>query len=90
MYHGNFDELKDEYCYARYLIFTAKNIANDQQDEFTTFRHVDDMSYSITNLKTNHYKSAFRSLYSIFDKIAYFINRFFDLNDISNDHRITF
>ena len=40
------------------------------------------MSHSITNLKASHYKSAFRTLYSLFDKIAYFINRFFDLNDI--------
>ncbi|MBD0784286.1 hypothetical protein FX995_21680 [Pseudoalteromonas flavipulchra] len=48
------------------------------------------MSHSITNLKASHYKSAFRTLYSLFDKIAYFINRFFDLNDIKYDHKISF
>ncbi|MBL4898519.1 MAG: hypothetical protein JKX76_02600, partial [Colwellia sp.] len=36
------------------------------------------------------YKSAFRTLYSLFDKIAYFINRFFDLNETLHDHKISF
>lgn len=91
VYHGNFDEIKNDYCYARYLTFIAQNIPNEQAHIFNmTYPHVNDMSYSITNIKTNHYKSAFRTLYSIFDKIAYFINRFFDLNDIGKDHRISF
>lgn len=90
-YHGNFDELKNDYCYARYLFFSAKNIPSDHEYFFNkTYPHVDDMAYSITNLKASHYKSAFRTLYSLFDKIAYFINRFFDLNDIEYDHKISF
>lgn len=91
VYHGNFDELKNDYCYARYLIFSAKNIPSDHEHFFNkTYPHVDDMAYSITNLKASHYKSAFRTLYSLFDKIAYFINHFFDLNDIEHDHKISF
>lgn len=90
-YHGNFDELKDEYCYARYLVFTAKDIPHDQIDLFNSENsHVNDMTYTITNLKSHHYKSAFKTLYSLFDKIAYFIHRFFDLNTIDNDHKISF
>ena len=90
-YHGNFDELKNDYCYARYLTFLAKNIPNYQEHFFNkTYPHVDDMAHSITNLKASHYKSAFKTLYSLFDKIAYFINRFFDLNDIDYDHKISF
>lgn len=88
-YHGNFDELKDDYCYARYLVFSAKNMTNDQKHFFNdTYYHVDDMSHSITNLKAQHYKSAFKNLYAIFDKIAYFMNRFFDLNNIEKDSKI--
>lgn len=91
MYHGNFDELKNDYCYARYLVFSAKNIPNDQEHFFNnTYPHVEDMSHSITNLKASHYRSAFKTLYSLFDKVAYFINRFFDLNDIKHDHKISF
>jgi hypothetical protein len=48
------------------------------------------VAHSINNLKASHYKSAFRTLYSLFDKIAYFINRFFDLNDTKYDSKISF
>jgi len=90
-YHGNFDELKNDYCYGRYLFFSAKNIPSDQPHFFNnTYPHVDDMCHTITNLKASQYKSAFRTLYSLFDKIAHFINRFFDLNDLKYDHRISF
>jgi len=91
MYHGNFDELKNDYCYARYLVFEAKDIDNDQIHLFNdTYPHCNDMAHTITNLKASHYKSAFKTLYSIFDKIAYFIHRFFDLNDIKKDRTISF
>ncbi|MCC3859111.1 hypothetical protein IB289_22395 [Vibrio parahaemolyticus] len=89
VYHGNFDEIKNDYCYARYLIFSAQNIPNNQEHFFnTTYPHVDDLAHTVTNLKAHHYKSAFRILYSIFDKIAYFLNSFFDLNDV--DARVYF
>lgn len=91
MYHGNFDELKNEYCYARYIFFTALNMSQDSKHIFNnTYPHVDDMSYSVTNLKSSHYKNAFRTLYSLFDKISYFLHRFFELNDIKDDNKISF
>lgn len=88
-YHGNYDELKNDYCYARYLIFSAKDIPDDTPHIFnSTYQHVDDMSHSINNLKVAHYKSAFRAIYSLFDKIAYFLSRFLDLHEIKHDSRI--
>lgn len=89
-YHGNFDELKNDYCYARYLIFSAENIPNDTSHFFnSTYQHVEDMSHSIDNLKIGHYKSAFRTLYSLFDKLAYFMSRFLDLNELKDDKMIS-
>lgn len=89
-YHGNYDELKNDYCYARYLIFSAKDIADDHPHIFnSTFQHVDDMTYSINNLKVAQYKSAFRAIYSLFDKIAYLMSRFLNLNDIKHDKKIS-
>ncbi len=89
-YHGNYDELKNDYCYARYLIFSSKDIPNDTPHMFnSTYQHVEDMTHSINNLKVAQYKSAFRTLYSLFDKIAYLISRFFDLNDLKHDHLIS-
>jgi len=91
MYHGNFDELKNEYCYARYLFHTAVSIPFDTKHFFNdTYPHVNDMSHSITNLKSSHYKTAFRVLYSLFDKIAYLLHRFLKLNDIKDDSKISF
>lgn len=81
IYHGGFEEIKNDYCYARYLFFCAHGVPNDQEHFLNaTYPHIDDRSYAINNLKSNHYKSAFRILYSIFDKIAYFMNSFFDLH----------
>ncbi|HEI6926732.1 TPA: hypothetical protein SK292_001407 [Yersinia enterocolitica] len=89
-YHGNFDEIKNDYCYARYIYFSATNIPADTPHMFnSTYHQVDDMSHSISNLKTSHYKSSFRTLYSLFDKIAYIASRFFDLNDIKDDRSIS-
>ncbi|WP_442801530.1 LA2681 family HEPN domain-containing protein [Serratia rubidaea] len=89
-YHGNFDEIKNDYCYARYLFFTAHSTSDEEQHFYnSTYRHVDDMSHSISNLKTSHYKTSFRILYSLFDKIAYLLSRFFDLNDIKDDNMIS-
>lgn len=91
MYHGNFDELKNDYCYARYLFYIALNIPQETKHFFNdTYPHVEDMSHSLTNLKSNHYKSAFRTLYSLFDKISYFLHRFLELNDIKDDNKISF
>lgn len=85
IYHGNFDEIKNDYCYSRYLIFSSQNISNEQEHFFNgTYERVDDMAHSLTNLKSQHYKTAFKTLYSIFDKIAYFLNSFYDLNKIDS------
>lgn len=89
-YHGNYDELKNDYCYARYLIFSSKDIPDDTPHMFNTaYQQVEDMTYSINNLKVAQYKSAFRTVYSIFDKVAYLISRFFDLNDLKYDKKIS-
>lgn len=91
MYHGNFDELKNDFCYARYIFYTALNIPQDTKHFFNdTYPHVEDMSHSLINLKPNHYKSAFRVLYSLFDKVSYFLHRFLELNDIKDDNKISF
>ena len=89
-YHGNYDELKNDYCYARYLIFSSKDIPDDTPHMFnSTYHQIEDMTYSINNLKVAQYKSAFRIVYSLFDKIAYLISRFFDLNELKYDKKIS-
>lgn len=91
IYHTNFEEIKSEYCYARHLIYQASNIKNETKSFYnSTFRKTEDLLYSVDNIKAQNYKTAFRTLYSLFDKIAYFINHFYDLNNIAKDKRINF
>ena len=49
-----------------------------------------DRTYCIDNIKAQNLKSAFKILYSLFDKIAYFINHFYDLNALEKDRKISF
>lgn len=89
--HGNFDELKNDFCYARYTHFTGLCIPEESESFYnSTYYHVDDGSFSINNLKTSSYKTSFRVYYSLFDKIAYFIHRFFDLAPIEKDRSVSF
>ncbi|EGQ7817158.1 hypothetical protein IAX14_000737 [Vibrio parahaemolyticus] len=88
-YHVNYDEIKNDYCYARYLIHQAFMIEDEEKHYFnSTYKHVDGYCGNLDNLKVSHLKSSFKTLYSLFDKIAYFLHRFFDLNDISKDNKI--
>ncbi|AWY01122.1 hypothetical protein A8139_14915 [Marinomonas primoryensis] len=90
-FHGHFDEMKTDYCYARYLAFLNSSISLFDDHFFnSTFDHVDTLDYEINNLKTNHLKSCFRISYSIFDKISFFLHRFFELDAVQNDHKVDF
>lgn len=89
VFYSNFDELRNEYTYARFLIFQASEIKEDSEHFYNkTYSHIDDTLYAVDNLKTSHMKSAFRILYSIFDKISYFIAKYFNLS--IKDHEISF
>jgi hypothetical protein len=90
-FHGHFDEMKTDYCYARYLAFLASSTPLfDEHFSNSTFEHVDTLDYEINNLKTNHLKSCFRISYSIFDKISFFLYHFFELDAVQNDHNADF
>lgn len=90
-FHGHFDEMKTDYCYARYLAFMGVSMPLFEEHFFNaTFEHVDTLDYEVNNLKTNHLKSCFRISYSIFDKISFLMHRFFELDGIQNDHKVDF
>lgn len=89
VFHSSFDELRNEYTYARYLVFQASEIKEESSHFYNkTYPHTDDTLYAIDNLKTSHMKSAFRILYSIFDKISYFVAKYIELP--IKDEQITF
>jgi LA2681-like HEPN len=82
-YHGFFNEIKQEYITARYLFYSYNH-------DFTEFdlhysdsgrNLVNSLDYSQYGLRYGLMRNSFRSLYSIFDKISYFINEYFSVGE---------
>jgi hypothetical protein len=55
----------------------------------STYPHVEDMTYAINSLKVSQCKSALKIAHSLFDKITYLISRFFNLNELKDESRIS-
>lgn len=75
---GFFNQMVQEYVSARFFYFSGRmrtkvHYSDRQVTLFNTF------DYPAYTLGTEEIKSAFRSAYSIFDKIAYFLNEYFSL-----------
>lgn len=78
-YRGYFSQMKQEFVSARYLYYEGikaqKAHFSDQENLLDDSR--DCTSYSLAVEKV---KSAFRTAYSLFDKIAYFLNHYLALS----------
>jgi tetratricopeptide (TPR) repeat protein len=83
-YYPYFNQLKQEYISARYLCYEG------QKDEYTS--HFSDKDVYIidtyrgerNDLHIEKIKLAFKTAYSILDKISFFINEFYDLKQNKN------
>ncbi len=79
IYFGLFNQLKQEYIYARYLFYRGIEIADQPHyaDKDTYLVNLYDFpQYSI---RVESIKTSFRLLYSLFDKVAFFINTYWQL-----------
>lgn len=78
-YPGYFNQMKQEYVFARYLYY--EGIKADEPHfsdrEVLLFNTLDYPSYSLAVEKM---KAAFRTTYSLFDKIAFFLNHYLRLS----------
>lgn len=76
--HGMYNNIKQEYASARYMYYYSMYKCNEHfSDKDVTI--IDTLDYSHNSYKNELMKSSFRTLYSILDKIVYFINEFFDV-----------
>jgi hypothetical protein len=75
---GLYNQLKQEYIAARYLYYEAKECSGCHyaDREVLLYNTLDYPAYSISVEKV---KFAFRSIFSLFDKIAFFINAYWRL-----------
>lgn len=90
IFHGMFNQIKQEYVYARYQYYSSLKIAEvphyaDKETHLINF-----FDYPQYGIRIEHLKSAFKILYGLFDKMAYFLNSYFNLGiherDVSFSH----
>lgn len=87
-FHSFYNQLKQEYISARWLLFEGLNLENMHFSDRDTVLH-ETYDNSMYCLAIEKIKSAFRIQYSIFDKIAFFIAKYFQIDDLK-DHQIDF
>jgi hypothetical protein len=87
IYQSMFNQIKQEYVSARFLFYESlhSNVTHLSDKEVTLMDTLDYSDYSLSLEKT---KIAFKTCYSIFDKIAYFIFIYLKLGRIND--RISF
>jgi len=73
-----FNQIKQEYVAYRHLLYEG---IKEKTDKFYNkdISLTDDYDYNLYDINNEKIKIAFRGFYSIFDKIAYFLNEYFDL-----------
>ena len=79
IFHGMFNQFKQEYIFARYQYYCSQ-----QEPEGVHFADKDtyllnSADYPQYSMRVEMLKSAFKTLYSLLDKVAYFMNFYFKL-----------
>ena len=76
---GMFNQLKQEYISARFLLY--ESIAVNGKVHFSDFNTnlTETLEYAQFSLRVEKLKIAFKTIYGILDKIAYFLNVYYDL-----------
>lgn len=79
IYHDIFNQIKQEYISARYLIYNGL-FGNGTHFSDKGNSLVDTLDYSYYSLNVERLKAGFRMCYSVLDKIALFINKYYQIN----------
>ncbi|WHZ60035.1 LA2681 family HEPN domain-containing protein [Metabacillus hrfriensis] len=86
VYHSYFNQLKQEYVSARWLLFESTLERSHFSDKEVLMYNT--LDYQAFGLSTQKVRLAFKSIYSIFDKISYFLNEYFNIG--LDDRAISF
>ena len=71
-----FNQIKQEYVYARYLCFNSIEIDSvHYADEYVNL--IDCLDYVQYSIRIEGLKAAFKTLYSLLDKVAMLINEYY-------------
>ena len=90
IFHGMFNQIKQEYVYARYQYYSSLQFRDEVHYADKDTHLINFADYPQYGIRIEQIKSAFKILYGLFDKIAYFLNFYFDLGiherDVSFNH----
>ena len=82
---GLINEIKQEYISARYLFYESIQKRDEQHFSDKENYLVDTLDFSIYSIYNYKMKMTFRSLYSILDKVAFFLNEYFKIGIKEHD-----
>ena len=85
-FHGLFNQIKQEYCSARFMMF--EGIYSEKHFSDKHVKLVNTLDYSDYGLGIERMKASFRACYSVLDRIAYFLNDYYNLG--LNDNKVDF
>lgn len=77
-FHGFFNQIKQEFVTARYLFYEGTHSCSPHFSDHGVLLY-NTLDYPSYSLAVEKVKAAFRIGYSVFDKIAYFLNAYLDL-----------
>lgn len=75
---GLFNQVKQEYVSARFLAYEGFNIREPHFSDKEVYL-INTLDYPVYGLGIEKIKACYRAVYSIFDKISFFINEYFDI-----------
>lgn len=78
VFHGMFNQIKQEYIYARYLYYSTLGYNEPHFADKETYIKVY-TDYAQYSIRLEKVKTAFKTLYGLFDKMSFFISHYFDL-----------
>ena len=76
---GMFNQLKQEYISARYTYYETLDLSNKPHFSDKKTAIIDTLEYAQFSLRVEKLKTSFKTLYGILDKVAYFLNAYFNL-----------
>lgn len=82
---GMFNQLKQEYISARYLYYESLNYKSKPHFSDKRTSIAETLEYAQFSLRIEKLKCVYKTLFGILDKIAYFLNEYFDLGIQNRD-----
>lgn len=90
IFHGMFNQIKQEYVYARYQYYSSLQFRDEVHYADKDTHLINFADYPQYGIRIEQIKSSFKILFGLFDKIAYFLNSYFNLGiherDVSFKH----